>query len=137
MQQVATLEASRLLLRILALSLLLFLAGCREARSGDMPGKYVLRTDWGESVLILRPDRSMEQEVHKLNGDTKRISGTWQFANSIVTLKPCLVVQLRVEGDTADGCASGVTVTALGTVEISADSNYNISYKKVGRIDAK
>jgi hypothetical protein len=110
--------------------------GCGDAQLRDIPGKYMLKAEWGESTLILRPDHTMEQQVYPASGASRHISGTWQFANSVVTLTPCLEVRLKAEGVPADGCASGVTITALGKVEISMDSDYSVTYEKIRDVDS-
>src|SRR5580704_8612675 len=103
-----------MLFRMLVLAAACSMFGCRYSQLTDLPGKYVVKTDWGESTLILRADRTMEQEVRTANGVSRHISGTWQFANEIVTIKPCFQVGWKIDGAPVEGCGSGVTVTALG-----------------------
>jgi len=97
----------------------------------DLPGKYVATMDWGQATLILRPDHTMEQDVRKNSGAFNHISGSWEFANGFLSLKPCLWVTWKEEGVPAGGCASGVEVTLFGKVQISADSEHGLAYEKV------
>jgi hypothetical protein len=122
------------LLAVLVVAAACLMFGCRDAQLGNLPGKYILRAKWGESTLILHLYHTMEQDVRATKGAPRHISGAWQFANDIVTLKPCLEVRWKTEGAPADGCASGVTITAFGKVEISVDSQYSLSYEKITNI---
>jgi len=121
----------RAFIRLLVVAGSLVLAGCRDARPAELPGKYVITTDWGQSTLTLRPDHTMEQEVSKRSGPTMHISGSWEFSNGFLSLKPCLEVRWNIEGAAAGGCASGVEVTLFGKVEISADSDHGLAYEKM------
>ena len=129
-EPLSPLRVSALWYRLAVLTVLGVMLSCRDARSGDIPGMYTVKTEWGDSTLVLRPDHSMKQEVHKRNGSSRQISGSWSFADQIVTLKPCLEVRSDVEGELADGCAKGVTVSALGKIEITVDSQYGLAYQR-------
>jgi hypothetical protein len=73
----------------------------------------------------------MEQEVQTKGGSAKHISGSWEFANGFLVLKPCLEVRSQIEGARAEGCAQGVEVTLSGNVEIATDSDHGLAYEKV------
>jgi hypothetical protein len=116
--------------RLLASFALYCLLGCRAAKLIDLPGRYLVTTDWGESTLILRADHTMEQGVRTKRGEIKHVSGTWDFNNETVTLKPCLEVRWKTEGLWAGGCANAVEVTGFGRIEIAIDSQYGLAYRK-------
>src|SRR5580704_9507899 len=119
------------LIRLLFLAGTLLLVGCRNARPTELPGKYAITTDWGQSTLTLRPDHTMEQEVSKKNGSTTHIAGSWKFSNGFLSLQPCLEVRRNIEGAEVGGCASGVDVTLFGKLEISVDSDHGLAYENV------
>src|SRR5579864_9230114 len=79
------------------LFLVCLIIGCRAGRATDLPGKYMVETEWGESTLVLREDHSMEQEVRTRRGESKQIVGTWEFSDGLLITKPCLVVRRRTE----------------------------------------
>ena len=128
----------RVLAWVLVMSSLCIVNSCTTAQLRDIPGYYSLKAEWGVSSLLLLSDNTMEQEVRTDHTDVRRIAGNWHFKEGILTLKPCLYVRLHREIVVADGCASGVSVTAFGKVEIEVDSDYNLSYQKVSnsRLDS-
>jgi hypothetical protein len=105
--------------------------GCRTVKPSELPGKYLVRTAWGESTLVLSPDHRMEQEVRTKAGDIRRISGTWRFRDGSLVRVPCLEVTHNAPALYAGGCSHGVEVTLTGTVDISVESDYGLAYEKI------
>ena len=117
---------------ILGICTVLILQGCREARPGELPGRYAFSASWGQATLILRPNLTMEQEVRPRSGDLKRISGTWKFAGDFLLLKPCLHVDRQAQGEAEGWCNYGVEVPLSGDVQIRVDFARDLAYQKVG-----
>jgi len=112
------------------MGLLVFNTGCRTARESDLPGKYSVKTDWGESTLVLRPDHSMEQVVQTKRGEVKKASGTWELVQgNILSVKPCLEVLHDRGGRLVDGCYTTATVWP-NHVEVDLDPDYGLAYSK-------
>jgi hypothetical protein len=118
--------------RLLVAVLISFLLACRDVHPTELPGRYVLSADWGQSTLILLPDKTMAQEVRTKAGSVRKISGSWDFTDGfLVFIKPCLSFSRAREGTEMDGCGLGVDVTPLGEIRISADTQNSLSYGKV------
>jgi hypothetical protein len=104
--------------------------GCRNARVQDLPGRYVAKTDQGESVLILREDHSMVQEVYPFRGTPNRISGSWGYDGAFLTVKPCFEVKSSFSSREISACIDGVEVTPFGSTKIAMDAASGLSYTK-------
>ncbi len=109
----------------------LLLTGCREASEAELPGRYLVKTSWGESTLNLRADHTFVQDARPRDGDSKSLSGKWQFRDSFLSMKPCIVLEHGREGTVSDLCGGGVEVTGLDHVEISLDPDAGLAYEKI------
>lgn len=105
--------------------------GCREANESELPGRYLVKTSWGESSLNLRSDHTFVQDARLRSGEPKSLSGKWEFRNSFLSMKPCMVFEHGREGTVTNLCGGGVEVTGLDHVEISLDPDSGLAYEKI------
>ena len=124
------------IIRALVLALCLFCFGCsRRLQDDRVAGTYVAEADWGTSTLILKTDHTFEQSVATKSGVLKKINGQWELnssgsGNSIAFSPKYLGVTHDKKGVESDGAFASVDSSLLGTVEISADPDYGIVFKK-------
>ena len=114
---------------VLSLSLMSF--GCYSAPKSDIPGRYVIRDDWGESVLRLEMNGRFVEEAIMKSGEKRRVEGTWEYKAPFLLRKPCLAIQHRgVEERNPDGCDQGVDKYLTGAIEISVSIDDGLAYRK-------
>ena len=111
--------------------------GCMRVKEADVPGTYTAKAEWGTSTLLLAKDHTFRQTVRLNSGDVKRMSGKWELVspakNSVVydiTIGPCLDVKHDKWGVYAPGSFSSINPTLFGGLEIAADPDWGITYKK-------
>lgn len=121
------LTVSRLSLALVCACMLL---SCRSAHPKDLPGKYRLTSDWVVSTLTLHPDHRMEHEIKGSDGETKTISGSWEFGDGLVSIKPCWAFSQNSGLRQADQCGFGAEVSVPGKVELWIDSDHGLAYQK-------
>lgn len=105
--------------------------GCREASEAELPGRYLVKTAWGESSLDLRGDHTFVQDARPRSGRPNSLSGKWTFRDSFLSMKPCIMLDHGSEGTVSDLCGGSVEVTGLDHVEISLDPDGGLAYEKL------
>jgi hypothetical protein len=122
--------APRLLVSLIASCSFLSI-GCREARLSELPGKYVVKADFGNGTLILNADHTTDQQFATQGVATEHVRGTWKFDGDFLTLTPCIDFKPDAGASIVGGCSRGVSVTLSSEVEISVDSQHGLAYRKV------
>ena len=121
--------------RILLFSSLLFLFGCsRHSRESRLVGSYRVDADWGSSTLLLKADHTFEQTVSTKSGGFKRTKGEWQLDKrdyGIDFKNSYLCVTHDKQGENADGGYASIEPRLFGGIEISADPDYGISFRRL------
>jgi hypothetical protein len=115
--------------------LLLCLFACSwEVRDSNLAGTYRATTDWGSSTLILKADHTFAQSVTTKAGEARKIEGKWALNTSgpsnLITFLPYLWVSHEKRGERADAGYCSVDRTLFGGVEISADPDYGIAFRR-------
>lgn len=113
------------------------LIGCMQVKEADVPGTYKAHADWGNSTLTLSKDHTFQQTVRLDSGVTKQINGKWKLVppseNSVVydiTLVPYLNIQHDKQGVYAPWSFSSINPGFGGGMEIAADPDYGIAFRK-------
>jgi hypothetical protein len=111
--------------------------GCMRVKEADVPGTYTAKADWGTSTLVLAKDHTFQQTVRLNSGEVKRMDGKWKLVgpgkNSVVydiTMGPCLDVKHDKQGVYAPWSFSSINPTLSGGLEIAADPDWGIAYRK-------
>jgi hypothetical protein len=111
--------------------------GCMRVKEADVPGTYTAKADWGTSTLVFAKDHTFQQTVRLNSGEVKRMDGKWKLVgpgkNSVVydiTMGPCLDVKHDKQGVYAPWSFSSINPTLSGGLEIAADPDWGITYKK-------
>jgi hypothetical protein len=111
--------------------------GCLRVKEADVPGTYTAKADWGTSSLILAKDHTFQQTVRLNSGEVKHMNGQWKLVspakNSVnfnITLGPYLDVKHDKQGVYAPWSFSSITPTISGGMEIAADPDAGITYRK-------
>jgi hypothetical protein len=107
-----------------------YTAGCRPARESELPGKYVAKTDWGESTLALKNDHTSEEVMTTKEGTVEKVNGTWELKDGRIILKPCLLINHSPPAGKADFCDYSVEGFGVTGVEIALDPDAGIAYRK-------
>jgi hypothetical protein len=116
---------------VILLALLALAAACRVVDESEIPGYYSASTDWGEATLLLRADHSMKQAIRTKDGRADELSGKWEVPRpGEISLKPCFSVKHDVQGERIDGCFGTVDGGGASGIEISADPDWGIAYKR-------
>jgi len=103
-----------------------------------MAGTYKLTAEWGSSTLTLNSDHTFTQSVSTNTGVTKRGSGTWELAHdgwgtwgdTVILRQKYLWVLHDKQGEDSDGAFASAERRIFGGVEISADPDYGIAFRK-------
>jgi hypothetical protein len=110
--------------------------GCsRRSSEARLVGSYVAVTEWGSSTLLLKSDHTFEQTVSTKSGTFKKIDGEWGLYTSGLTeaiefKKRYLAVTHDERGEEVDGAYASIETGLFGGIEISADPDYGISFRK-------
>jgi len=108
------------------------LLACRAARVEEVPGRYRVEAEWGESTLTLREDRTMVQEIKLRDGETKSVFGSWSIDDWLVMTKPCLVISRESHRLHADVCGYPPEVIFMSdSVHLWIDSDNGFAYRKI------
>jgi hypothetical protein len=105
-------------------------------REVNIPGTYIAEADWGSSTLILAPNHTFHQTVQFHGGNIEYLDGTWKTSsngNGIsgnISFLPFLSVTHTDQGRRVDYCFSSITATGFRGMEISADPDYGIAFRK-------
>lgn len=125
--------ASALCLCVLCFSMI----GCVRVKEADVPGTYTAKADWGTSSLKLAKGHTFQQTAQLNSGEVKRMNGQWKLIgpakNSVnfnITLGPYLDVKHDKQGVYAPRFFSSITSTISGGMEIAADPDGGITYRK-------
>jgi hypothetical protein len=117
--------------------LCLSMMGCLRVKEANVPGTYTAKTDWGVSTLVLAKDHTFQQTVKLNSGEFKHVHGNWELVspakNSVnynITLSPCLDVKHDKQGVYAPWSFSSIDRFAFRGMEIAADPDWGITYKK-------
>ena len=110
----------------------LLTSGCfRPNGDADMFGSYHADADWGTSTLILRTDHTFKQTVSTKSGLVKEGEGRWSLSGDAITLTgKYLSVTHDDPGEETNGDFASVEKNIFGSVEISADPDYGIAFRK-------
>ena len=125
--------AGALCLFILCFSMI----GCLRVKEADVSGTYTAKAGWGTSSLVLAKDHTFQQTVQLNSGEVKHMNGKWELVspakNSVnynITLAPCLDVKHDKQGVYAPWSFSSIDHIPLRGIEIAADPDWGITYKK-------
>jgi hypothetical protein len=112
------------------------LACFRRSRDADIVGTFQANPKWGTSTLVIRSDHTFEQTVSTSSGSFRRVEGRWELhtstsGDSITFDQKYLSATHDEQGEEVDGAFASVNRGLFGGVEISADPDYGIAFRKV------
>jgi len=98
-------------------------------------GSYRAVAEWGTSTLLLKADHTFEQTVATKSGTYKKVDGEWELDTSgstdaISFKKKYLSVTHNEQGEEIEGAYASIDRGLFGGVEISADPDYGISFRR-------
>lgn len=102
---------------------------------GAVSGTYSLRNDRDESTLVLRKDRSFQQEL-KHDGKVERSQGTWRRVGEGGVVFSKEFLKLPGQVTRSDGEADGGIRKSLGlfiTITLAPDPGGPVFHKKLFR----
>lgn len=105
--------------------------GCRSARIEEIPGTYKIKLDWGTSILILRPDHTMEQEIKDEGNRITKISGSWEINSLSVFIKPCFIIEIDSLPQKATVCGYVAEAFLSGKADLWIDTDKGLAYEKI------
>jgi hypothetical protein len=129
--------ATLLMLPVLILLWVAYRVGfLRKIREEKVPGTYIAKADWGSSSLAIARDHTFHQTVRRAGADDLNLDGTWRLASrsegvfGTIALLPCFSVTHKDEGRKVDACYNSIQAFGLRGIEISADPDYGIAFRK-------
>ena len=98
-------------------------------------GVYRADAEWGSSTLILKADHTFEQTVSTKSGIFKKVDGGWALTTNGATdeiefKNRYLWITHDEQGEEANGAYATLDPNPSGGVEISADPDYEIAFRK-------
>jgi hypothetical protein len=73
----------------------------------------------------------MEQEIKGNDGESNKVSGSWEFGDGRIKIRPCLALSQTSGTKPAGLCGYGAEVSLTGDVELWIDGDHSFAYERV------